>query len=88
MASRAAFSGPSGSTQPLLVTPNTGARVKASAAHSPARRPAKSSPSRATIQVEAAPSSTKGSRTTTGASLPSRWAMPEESHQAIGGWSK
>ena len=35
--SRAASKGPSGSTQPPVVTPNTGARLSVTAAHSPAR---------------------------------------------------
>jgi hypothetical protein len=82
MPSRAAINGPSGSTQVPVVTPNTGARLNAIAAHNPARPPPASF---AIIQVERANNAMNGSRTITAASLPLRSAIPRDSHHDISG---
>ena len=87
-ASRAHTKGPSGSTHPPVVTPRTGDRVNAMAAHRPAWRENSSAVSWYISQVDRAASAMKGSRTTQAASLPASRAMPAESHQTAGGWSK
>src|ERR1700748_3483831 len=75
-------SGPSGKTQVPLVIPKTGDRFSVSAAQKPASGPPTASPSRAISQLVKANSKMNGSRTTTGASEPVRWAAANESHQA------
>ena len=83
--SKAAISGPSGSTQLPLVMPNNGERLNASAAHSPARSVASTVPMRAISQVESAHNAMNGSRTTMGASLPVSTAIPCDSHHDTSG---
>src|SRR5208282_4561258 len=84
-ASSAAISGPSGSTQLPVVTPSTGARFSAAAAHHPASRENSSAVSRYMNNVDSANSAMNGSRTTIAASLPVSFAIPADSHQASGG---
>ena len=83
--SNAATSGPSGSTHPPVVTPNTGAMFSVTAAQSPARAPNSSRPSTNINQVETPNSAMNGSRTTTAASLPTSRATPADNHHANGG---
>ncbi len=86
--SNAAISGPSGRTQLPVVTPKTGARFSAAAAHSPARAPNSAAVRRYIRKAVSAKRAMKGSRTMIALSLPARCAAPQASHHAIGGWSK
>ena len=83
--SKAANSGPSGSTQVPAVTPMTGHKLASTAAHRPARAPNSAAATWYINHVVTANSTMNGRRTTIAASLPKRCAAAQASHQAIGG---
>ena len=86
--SRDAISGPSGSTQLAEVTPNTGARLYAPTAHSPARRENSRAVKPNRSHVDTANKAMNGDRTARGASVWKSCEAPQASHQLNGGWSK
>src|SRR5260370_27338483 len=86
--SRAANSGPSGRTHVPVLMLRTGARFSTIAAHRPAREPKREAVTRYISRVVSAKRAIKGSRTTSGPSLPVRFEAHHASHQAIGGWAK
>jgi len=63
----------------------TGEMLSATAAQKPARGSATAHPMRQTRNCDAANNRMKGKRTAIGASVPSKWAAPHESHQLAGG---
>src|SRR5689334_8042584 len=86
--SRAATSGPSGSTHVASLIPNTGAKFSTTAADKPAAGPKRADVTRYISQVVRAKSAMNGNRTTTALSLPVRCAAAHAIHHEIGGWSK
>src|SRR5580700_1147856 len=72
--SRAASSGPSGNTQLPLLIPKSGAKFSTTAAQKPASGLNKAEVRRYIRNVVTANSATNGNRTTTGLSLPVRYA--------------